>query len=323
MNIEHGKSHWTDGEQDTLRSSIREMMTAHGLSQADISRESTIPGSTLSQFLSNTYKGDTQKIAKDLSRWLTAKHEEIRVAAVAPPEPTFTRTKTADQVIGVLRTAQALADIGLVVGPPGVGKTAAARQYQATSPRVAIATGSPAISTASAILQQLIRSRGDTPRGRSGASKLELTTHARRLFTAGWLIVIDEAQHLAIEALEELRAIHDETGVGIVLMGNDTVLTRIEGNERSAAFAQLYSRAGVRVRLKGTLPEDIDAVLGTMQVTESGVISTAKLVGAKDNLRVVVKAVRRAQMIAAGDRENLSPDHLRLAYRQLGGALVR
>jgi hypothetical protein len=46
-------------------------------------------------------------------------------------------------------------------------------------------------------------------------------------------------------------------------------------------------------------------------------------IGAKDNLRVVVKAVRRAQMIAAGDRENLTPDHLRLAYRQLGGALAR
>jgi len=323
MNIEQGKTHWTGEELDTLRSSIRAFMEAHGLSQADVSKDSLVANTTLSQFLNAKYAGNNQEIAKQLSRWLTAKTEEHRLSSQAIPEPTFTKTKNSDLVIGTLRAAQALGDLGLITGPPGCGKTAAARQYRTTAPRVDIATASPSIATAGAIMQQLIRGRGETPRGRAGASKLELTLHSRRLFTAGGLVVIDEAQWLNMEALEELRAIHDDTGVGIVLMGNETVLSRIEGNERSASYAQLYSRAGVRVRLKPMLPEDIEAVLGSMGVTEAGVIRTAVAINAKDSLRVVVKAVRRAHMIATGQRENLTEQHLRLAYAGLGGVLAR
>jgi hypothetical protein len=73
-----------------------------------------------------------------------------------------------------------------------------------------------------------------------------VTLEARRLFGEGWLMVLDEAQHADMDAIEELRAIHDENGCGLVLMGNGEVLTRIQGNSRQASHAQLYSRAGVR-----------------------------------------------------------------------------
>lgn len=323
MNIEQGKSHWSDEELDQLRASIRELQTSQGLNQAKIAKESAVAEATVSQFLSDKYKGDNQRVAKDLARWLTAKREEIQVTSAAPPQPTFVRTSIAERVIGVLRTAHILSDIGVVTGPAGCGKTAAARQYQATTPRVAIATGAPKIRSASAILQELLRSRGEIPRGRVACSGLELTLYARRTFTAGCLMVIDEAQLVDIEALEEIRAIHDETGCGVVLMGNETVLSRIEGTERAAGYAQLYSRAGIRQRLSGAPATDIEAVMATMAVTDPAVIKVATAIGDKDSLRVVVKALRRAQMIASGDRETLNPDHLRLAYRQLGGALAR
>jgi DNA transposition AAA+ family ATPase len=323
MNIDNGKSHWTEPELATLRSAAREFMSAHGVSQATTARECGVGDSTLSQFLSGSYKGDLHQMAQKVSRWLSSKHEEAALASRAPPTPTFTMTDTAEAVMGVLRSAQALADMGLVTGPPGVGKTAAALQYQATGSRIAYAAASPSISTVSGFLQALIRSRGELARGRSTASKLDLTTKARDLFGLGWLIIADEAQHLETAALEELRAIHDATACGLVLMGNETVLSRIEGKERGAGYAQLFSRAGVRVRLKGSSERDINDVLTVMGVTEPGVVQVALSIGAKDNLRVVVKALRRAIMTAQGARENLNQTHVRLAYRQLGGTLAR
>lgn len=321
MNIDQGKTQYSEEEQDGLRGFVREHMAQRGVSQAQVSREAEIADSTLSQFLSGTYRGNTQEIARKLARWLSARNEEATLRSLAPPEPTFTQTPTTDKVIGVLRGAQALGDIGLVTGPAGVGKTAGALKYQTISTRTVMATASPAISSAVGILKVLL-SRAPGNRGHALA-KLDLTIQARETFGAGWLIIIDEAQHLQVEALEELRAIHDETKAGLVLMGNNSVLSRIEGNARSPAFAQLFSRAGIRVTLKGNAPEEITAVAATMGVTDPTVLAQVQEIGAKDNLRVVVKALRLAQMSASGGKENLNSNHVRLAYRQLGGLQAR
>jgi hypothetical protein len=251
MNIEQGKSHWTGEELDLLRSTVRELMTATA------SARPTSAGVRRSRVHAEPVP----------ERQVRRRPARDREEAVALDHRRHAKTQLVDRAAGAdLHPHQdrRAGDRGPADRPgarrhrPGhrparLGKTAAARQYQATTPRVAIATGSPAIATASAVLQQLIRSRGEMPRGRSGASKLELTTARPAAVRRG---LADRHRRGpapgTIEALEELRAIHDETGVGIVLMGNDTVLSRIEGNERSAAFAQLYSRAGVRVKLKGS-----------------------------------------------------------------------
>lgn len=323
MNIDQGKSHWSEAEVETLRSATREFMSVNGLSQSVVAREVGIGDSTVSQFLSGNYKGDVHAMAQKVSRWLSSKHEEALVASKAPPEPTFTRTETAESVLGVLRSAQALGDMGLVIGAPGVGKTAAVKQYVATSTRVALATASPAIKTATAILQRLLATRGELPRVGSRISKLDLTLKAREILGPGWLVIVDEGQHLDMDALEELRAIHDASGCGLVLVGNETVLSRIEGKERDAGYAQLFSRAGVRVKIKGSTANDINDVVASMGLTDKGVIDAAQSIGAKDNLRVAVKVLRRAIMTANGARENLNQTHVRLAYRQLGGSLHR
>ena len=68
-----------------------------------------------------------------------------------------------------------------------------------------------------------------------------------RLDGTNWVIVIDEAQHLKYAALEEIRSLTDdnpmtgEHGVGVVLIGNSEVYSRLQGRQQ-AQFAQLFSR---------------------------------------------------------------------------------
>lgn len=59
------------------------------------------------------------------------------------------------------------------------------------------------------------------------------------------MIIIDEAQHLTVRALNHLRCISDESGVGICLIGNDDVYRKMKGSGK-ADFAQLFSRIGMR-----------------------------------------------------------------------------
>lgn len=75
------------------------------------------------------------------------------------------------------------------------------------------------------------------------------------------MLIIDEAQHLTVRTLNHLRCISDESGVGIALIGNDEVYTKMKGSGR-ADFAQLFSRIGMRkqVLTSGITREDVEAV---------------------------------------------------------------
>ena len=67
------------------------------------------------------------------------------------------------------------------------------------------------------------------------------------------VIIIDEAQNLRFDALEELRSLSDpddltgESGTGICLIGNSEVYSRMLGKQE-AQFAQQFSRVRFRRR---------------------------------------------------------------------------
>lgn len=66
-----------------------------------------------------------------------------------------------------------------------------------------------------------------------------------RLKGSGRLIVIDEAQHLTKKTLEHIRSIADEAGIGVCLVGNEEVFSRLKGSGK-ADFAQIFSRVAIR-----------------------------------------------------------------------------
>lgn len=323
MNIDTEKTAWTTEEMDALRAQTRAAIDQRGLTQAGAAREMQIGSSTLSTWFSNTYEGDSQKVCRAVTRWLYAQKAQAAVLDLVPAAPAFVMTETAREVIGVCRSAQVLGDMGVVVGPPGIGKTRAIAQYKSLSPRVVVATASAAICNMTAILQTFLTAHGAQMGKPSGAGRLGLTLEMRKHFKEGWLLVLDEAQHAELEAIEELRAIQDETGCGLVLSGNPKVLTLLQGEGRQSDRAQLYSRTGVRAVLKGNSPEEVEQILEPMGVTNAEVLKIAKAIAAKDSLRVVVKAMRRAIMAANGDQSPLDPRYVRLAYRSLGGELTR
>ena len=67
-----------------------------------------------------------------------------------------------------------------------------------------------------------------------------------------------------------LRCISDESGVGICMIGNDEVYTKMKGSGR-ADFAQLFSRIGMRkqVLVANITKEDVQAVFGGYVKEES------------------------------------------------------
>ena len=101
-----------------------------------------------------------------------------------------------------------------------------------------------------------------------------------RLKGSGRVLIVDEAQHLTVRALNHLRCISDESGVGIALVGNEEVYSKLRGSGK-ADFAQLCSRVGMRkqVQTRDIKMEDIRSIFGRYELDE-GVL---KLLGGVAN----------------------------------------
>src|SRR5882762_4578627 len=81
-------------------------------------------------------------------------------------------------------------------------------------------------------------------------------------------IVVDEAQHLDLDALEGVREIHDMTrrehrrGCGMVMAGSHTLLQGLLHPSRRPRLEQMLSRFGMRVQLEGMSKAEILTLAG-------------------------------------------------------------
>ena len=118
-----------------------------------------------------------------------------------------------------------------------------------------------------------------------------------------------------------MRALHDATGVGLALVGNEAVYARMTGGTRAAYLDRLFSRIGKRVRLTRATRDDVDAIIDAWGVDVHACRRTLHEIAARPGgLRGLTKVLRLASMFAAGaERESMSCEDIRAAWRDLGG----
>lgn len=202
----------------------------------------------------------------------------------------FCATPTAQQILSALNVCQRKGWMGAIVGAPGIGKTTTFMHYASTQPidwRERRRTDVPRLpNVPEALRAEQIESAPLLP-SRPGVLLATMTTAhksplkfimaltrhitsidggasyayeaLRRKLRQGDLVIIDEAQHLQDDALDMVRSLHDETGVGIIIGGNPLVITR-GGRARQASFAQFLSRIAIRLQFDGTVDEDLEAL---------------------------------------------------------------
>lgn len=288
-----------------------------GVPQAQIARESAMSGTVISQFLSDSYKGDNFKTAQALDRWLDARDQRQQVGATMPQAPAFVMTPTAQRIYDALTYAHLAEDISMIYGTAGMSKTQTIRHYADSNTGVYIATITPATATVPGALEEIAATL-HTPRRHS--VRLLHRDICTKLANTKGLIIIDEAQHLTEKALDQVRAIHDETEIGIALVGNETVFSRMTGGNRAAYLDRLYSRIGKRVRVVAPSGRDVKAIANAWGVTDATILEQLTTIAMRPGaLRNVTKALRLASMLASGAGAPLSPDHVRAAWRDLGG----
>ncbi|WP_282265982.1 AAA family ATPase [Stenotrophomonas sp. PS02298] len=286
------------------------------LSQAKIAAESGVSSTTLSQWLGGIYGGDNAAIEAKMLRWAETTQAQRAQAATMPAAPDYIETPTCTRVIDALRYAQLAGDMAVVYGSAGLGKTKAIIKYKTMAPNVWHATMTKASANVVTSLEVVVEALGLTPSG--GANKLHAAA-CRRVANTNGLLVVDEAQHLTEAALDQIRAIHDATGIGIALVGNEAVYARMTGGNRAAYLDRLFSRIGKKVRLIRPSQEDVAALLDGWNVRDGKTRTLLSDIASKPGgLRAMGKVLRLANMFAAAEKRAMGYDDVRSAWRELG-----
>jgi len=306
---------YSEEEQDALREQVGQIQEQEDLTKQDVADQSGIKYGTLTSWLGRTYKGNTSRVAAEVERWLNEREARQAAAASFVQSPGWQATPTAETFINTLRYAQVMPDMSLIAGGAGIGKTSAAEQYKTMSPNVHLVTAEPTLTGSNALLSELCIEVGCDEKHPGKLSR----ALRRKLRGTQALIVVDEAQHLKKEAIEQLRSLHDKAGVGVVLLGNETIYQSIDGAGRSPGYAQLFSRFGKRVHQAKPKKSDVDALLDAWGVSDAEEMKFARTIASKPGaLRMLDKALRLASTIAAGANETRGIAHLRHAYKELG-----
>ncbi|EGX8240383.1 AAA family ATPase [Salmonella enterica subsp. enterica serovar Reading] len=295
-----------------IRAGLRTLVESEKATYAQIARESGVAAGTLSAFVNNKYNGDNERVAQSLQRWLENYHR----AAELPEPPRFVETQTVRQIWTSMRFASLTESIAVICGNPGVGKTEAAREYRRTNNNVWMITVTPSCASVLECLTELAFELGmnDAPRRKGPLSR----ALRRRLEGTQGLVIIDEADHLGAEVLEELRLLQESTRIGVVLMGNHRVYSNMTGGNRTVEFARLFSRIAKRTAINKTKKADVKAIADAWQITSENERELLQQIAQKPGaLRILNHSLRLAAMTAHGNGEHVNEDYLRQAFREL------
>jgi len=303
-----------------VREQIGEILADGSVTQAQICRESGVSSGILSPWLQEKYRGDSRAVESRLRTWLDARARKQQVASALPIAPPWLETPSAQRIGAVLAYAQMAGDIGCIYGGAGMGKTVTLRAYAEQNPNVWVVEMHAATAAVASALEEIAEAVG--LRGLPSRAVRLHREIVKKLRGSEGLLIIDEAQHLRTNAIEAIRALHDATGVGLVLCGNEQVYARLTGGSREATFAQLFSRLGKRLHLAKINKADVITLAEHYRVTgkaeQALLLDIASKPGA---LRGVVKVLRLAGMFAAGSGSTkVGCEHIRAAWVDLGGA---
>lgn len=239
------------GRIEEARKCLIQYRDESGKSQSKIAKELGVSDGVVSAFINGTYKTPHQIVDK-----VEALLSMQEAKGIAPQAPGFVMTSVSKRIMDTMEYCHLLGKTGIAYGDAGVGKTMSIMEYKKLHPESIVITGNPVFSSISGINDLLCEQMGI----REKNAKRICMEIISRLKGSGRLLIVDEAQYLTKKALEYIKCIGDGSGVGICLVGNEEIISKVKGTGKSD-FAQLFSRVFSRAVLTHDIKEsDIELI---------------------------------------------------------------
>lgn len=312
---------------DRVRQRLRKHLNDNPeISQAKIAKRISLSSGTVSTFLAGTYAGDNGAVSQAIENYLDLYEQQRAIGS----GPAFVKTSIAARIERAIFMAEATCGVSVIATQSGLGKTRTIFNYRESHPSAVYMPAAPDLNTKWAVLSELsiVVTKDDSGRG-----KLAHARHSIINTLAGTdrAVIIDEAHFLNQEGIDELRCIHDQARVPLILVGNESCYEGFRGTGQAArgmgstSYTQFASRVVARLHLGAhdITQRDIRLVGGQM-VPESVIVEALPPLQyeAVNNggFRRIVNILRVAQMFANG--KPVTKAHVVRAIselKQLGG----
>lgn len=229
---------------ETMRNKIAQYLKESNKSQNKFAKELGVSGAMLSQYLSNIYEGNPETLEGKAEEFFAV----LQKASIGAKAPKYVETSISEEVYSLISYCHASKCMGLIIGHAGVGKSKGAVKYVADYSEAIFITATKACKSQKVIYKMIARKL----RINENRSIADLEMDIReKLDGTNKIIIIDEAQHLPVSAIDGIRCLNDEnpendlSPVGIVLIGNFDLWFKMNGK-----FEQQYDQVCNRFRIK-------------------------------------------------------------------------
>ena len=292
---------------EKTRKQLAALMQQHSKTQKQVSKETDLSTATISQFLDGSYKGDNEKVKTIIDKYI----EMTKDRGNNSPGVTFYKDLyNTKEALFICKYAHLNNDIALICGEAGAGKTTALNYYKDNNIGVVMVTADPCCSSASGILKRIMKTLNRAIRSDKSLMMDDLIEHLKG---SNKLLIIDEADHLTLSALQTIRTLNDKAGIGVVLSGNDKIYKQMYSGQKSYEFDQIKTRAIARRRVINTYTlNEISKIFNT---ADKNLIAILSDIAENECLRTAIKLYK----IASNQNTILSEKNIQQARLELLG----
>ena len=218
-----------------------------GLPQSKAAAMIGVSPTALSQYRNSKYPGDVEAVESKIEEFLRTRSAAAQAEAEKAPylSAGYVPTSVSEDVYKAIQYCQLERGIVVLHGDAGVGKTKGAEKFLRENPSSTVYIS---MTPSTASLNGVCRALAKALKIGGKHNRMDMMEEVRtRLAGTNKVVIVDEAQHLKLPAIEELRSLSDPDiatgtpGNGVCLIGNSEVYDRIRGKAQ-AEFAQIFTR---------------------------------------------------------------------------------
>ncbi len=317
-NISEGRDGRSEYDLDRWRILVQQVADAanrNNWSKTDCAKRMQVPSGTFSQWYSGKYAGRLDETNKRVALWIESLEVSGGFAARLVKAPPFIKTRTAIEIGNTLDVAHQFGSLVIVTTEAGMGKTQAFKNHTKTRPHAYMATMRPHTKTVHGMLVELAASLGLT---QHNPAQLDRTigTYLSRA-QAPTILIVDEAQNLIDQAIDQLRYFSDEHGIGVVLGGNTEIYGRFTKRADGPSYAQIKRRVAKRYQRLRPYREDMEMLIDAWGITEPEMVTYLVGLGTKPGaLGNIDQTLKQAHLIAMGSNMELTIKLLKAAWKE-------
>lgn len=299
--------------QDKLKSIIHESKQnseVESLSIRKVAQKIDVASSTLSSYLNGKYAGDNERIDRAVQDFLDRWEDRQRFS---DNTISFVKeTRNARRVIEMCKLCHTENEFGVITGNAGVGKTRGLKEYAFNTSGVIMIEVDRTFS-AKALVQEIHR-KANIPPLNSNMHDMSVEI-IDKLRDTNRLIIVDEAEHLPVRALDITRSIFDKTSCGLVAAGLPEFLSELKN--KKGDYAYIYSRIGYSTRLYTFNKEDTRKIVRTALPDVDEQVADIFYKKSQGNGRVLNKLVDRTIRVANINDQEIDKSCIEKAYQLL------